>query len=86
MSKAPKLISQQLREAIDASSMSRYRICKEIGLPESTMSQFMAGQCGLAMATVDRLGELLGLSLMATTAASRGRKNLNRTVSDGEHL
>jgi hypothetical protein len=41
--KAPKCISQQLREAIDASEMSRYRICKEIGLPESTMSHFMAG-------------------------------------------
>ena len=59
-----KAISQQLREAIDASGMSRYRICKEIGLPESTMSHFMAGQCGLALTTVDRLGELLGLRIV----------------------
>jgi plasmid maintenance system antidote protein VapI len=77
MSKAPKPISQQLREAIDASGMSRYRICKEIGLPESTMSQFMAGQCGLALATVDRLGELLGLSVVAATSAPKPR-NANK--------
>ena len=63
--KAAKPISQQLREAIDASGMSRYRICKELGLPESTMSRFMAGQRGLALTTVDRLGELLGLRLVS---------------------
>ena len=66
-----KPISKQLREAIDASGMSRYRICKELGLPESTMSQFMSGQCGLALATVDRLGELLGLMVVAKRPGNR---------------
>lgn len=63
--KAPEVLSQQLREAIDASGMSRYRICKEIGLPEGTMSHFMAGHCGLALTTVDRLGKLLGLRIVS---------------------
>jgi transcriptional regulator with XRE-family HTH domain len=58
-------ISQQLRGAIDASGLSRYRICKEIGLPESTMSQFMSGRCGLQLSTIDRLAELLGLQLIS---------------------
>ena len=73
--KASKTISHQLRKAIDASGMSRYRICKEIGLPESTMSHFMAGECGLALSTVDRLGELLGLKIVAEvrTAKIKGR-------------
>jgi len=65
-------ISDQIRAAIEASSMSRYRICKEIGLPESTMSEFMAGRCGLALTTVDRLGKLLGLTIV--TAAVRATK------------
>ncbi len=69
--KTSKPISQQLREAIDASGMSRYRICKEIGLPESTMSHFMAGECGLALTTVDRLGELLGLTIVAEDRAAK---------------
>jgi hypothetical protein len=72
--KASKTISQQLREAIDASRLSRYRICKEIDLSESTMSHFMAGDCGLALATVDRLGELLKLRIVADkTKNSEGR-------------
>ena len=65
-----KAISQQLREAIDASGMSRYRICREIRLPESTMSHFMAGDCGLALTTVDRLGKLLGLKIVAEDRAA----------------
>jgi len=69
--KTIKPISQQLREAIDASGMSRYRICKEIGLGESTMSHFMAGECGLALTTVDRLGELLGLKIVAEDRAAK---------------
>jgi ribosome-binding protein aMBF1 (putative translation factor) len=64
---AYKSISQQLREAIEASGMSRYRICKEINLTESTMSHFMAGDCGLQLSTIDRLGKLLGLTIVATT-------------------
>jgi len=63
-----KPMSQQLREAIDNSGMSRYRICKEIGLGESTMSHFMAGKCGLALPTLDRLGELLGLKIVVDEA------------------
>jgi hypothetical protein len=65
--KKSRAISEQLREAIDASGMSRYRICKEIGLSESTMSHFMAGECGLALTTVDRLGDFLGLTIVAET-------------------
>ena len=69
--KTAKPISQQLRQAIDASGMSRYRICKEIGLPESTMSHFMAGDCGLQLSTIDRLGKLLGLKIMAEDGAAK---------------
>ena len=76
--KTPKPISQQLREAIDASDMSRYRICKEINLPESTMSHFMAGQCGLQLSTIDRLGELLGLSIVAPITPQTNKGNTGR--------
>jgi hypothetical protein len=73
MAKVTRL-SDQLRELIESSGMSRYRICKEIGLPESTMSQFMAGHCGLALATVDRLGELLRLRIVADRAAGKSKE------------
>lgn len=72
MPRKPSPISDQLRKAIDASAMSRYRICKEIGLPESTMSQFMSHQCGLQLSTIDRIGALLGLRLMKAPKRVRG--------------
>jgi hypothetical protein len=71
--KKSKPVSQQLREAIDADARSRYRICKEIGLGESTMSHFMHGECGLQLSTIDRLAELLGLRIVVDGAKKKGR-------------
>jgi len=57
-----KKLSDQIRDAVDASEMSRYRMCKELGVAESTMSRFMSGG-GMELANVDALAELLGLSI-----------------------
>lgn len=51
--KKPKPFSDQLREAIDASGMTRYAICKATGIPQSVMSRFMAGTNGISMESVD---------------------------------
>jgi transcriptional regulator with XRE-family HTH domain len=55
------LLSEQIRNAVNASGMSRYRICKTIGCAEATMSRFMNLRGGLSMEVLDRLGELLAL-------------------------
>jgi transcriptional regulator with XRE-family HTH domain len=60
-----KRFSDQIRDAVDASGMSRYAICKSIGLNQGAMSRFMAGNSGLSMDTLDKLAELLGLSVVA---------------------
>ena len=60
-----KELSAQIREAVDSSGMSRYRICKEIEVAEATMSRFMSGKGGLSMSSIDRLGRLLGLAIVA---------------------
>jgi transcriptional regulator with XRE-family HTH domain len=62
-------LSDQIRRAIDDSGMTRHRICKEIGMADSTMSRFMSGHCGLSLATLDELADLLGLEITA-----RGRR------------
>ena len=70
MPKRAKL-SEQIRQAIKASGMSRYAICKRLDFSESVMSKFMRGQCGLSLETIDRLGELLGLEIVARARRSR---------------
>ena len=66
-----KPFSDQIRAAVDASGMSRYRICREIGLSQPTMSRFMAGKSGLSMETLDRLADLLGLVVVSKPEASK---------------
>ncbi len=61
----PKKLSDEIRGAVDASGLSRYRIAKELGIAESTMSRFMSGKGGLSLDNVDRLGQLLGLGIVA---------------------
>ena len=61
----PKRFSDQIRGAVDASGLSRYRICCEIRLSQASMSRFMARKGGLSMDVLDKLAELLGLSVVA---------------------
>ena len=64
MKKKPThLLTDQLRQAIHASGLTRYRIAKETGIRESTLSRFCNGQRGLSMKALDTLCEFLGLSL-----------------------
>lgn len=55
---------------MDASGLSRYRIAKEIGIGEATMSRFMTGKGGLSMASLDRLAGLLGLEIASHPKAA----------------
>ena len=57
--------SEQLRRHIEASAMSRYRICLDLGFSESVLSRFMARKVGLSLKTVDELVEKLDLELVA---------------------
>jgi transcriptional regulator with XRE-family HTH domain len=69
--------SDQIRRAVDSSGLSRYRICKDGGIDQATMSRFMSGKIGLSMPTLDALADVLGLDVVAhrkTNAAKRGRK------------
>jgi hypothetical protein len=57
-------LSDEIRRAVDASGLSRYRISKTLGIAESTMSRFMSGG-GLSMKSIDTLAEVLDLHLKA---------------------
>ena len=74
MSKKRLKLSEQVRRAVDASSLSRYAICKAAGVDKAVVSRFMAGKVGLSIPTLDALANVLGLNIVAGGAAPTGRK------------
>ena len=67
-------LTDQLRTAIETADKSRYRLSKETGIDEATLSRFMHGKGGLSMDGLDRLAEALGLDLTARRPATRQAK------------
>ncbi len=63
MSEKSVPLTEQLRRAIAESGLSRYRIAKETGISESTLSQFHRGHRGLSMHAIDAIGALLDLRI-----------------------
>jgi transcriptional regulator with XRE-family HTH domain len=80
MAKKREKLSDQVRRAVDSSGMSRYAICKALGLAQATMSRFMSGQGGLSMESLDELADLLDLNI-STGGTGRTKKG----PSGGEH-
>jgi len=62
--KRTKLLTDQLRQAIDDSGLTRYRIAKETGISESALAQFYNGHRGLSMKALNALGEFLELKVV----------------------
>jgi hypothetical protein len=64
MGKKRQKVSDQIRAAIDAAGVTRYRISKDTGISESMLSRFMSGSRGLSMEALDTLGEYLDLEVV----------------------
>ncbi len=64
MSSKSRKLSDQIREAMARSGMTRYRISQLTGIDQATLSRFFHGTGGLAMDKLDRLGEVLGLDVV----------------------
>lgn len=56
-------IGDQLRQAIEASNLSRYRISQQTGIPASALCRFTKGESGLSLDSINKLGTLLNLTI-----------------------
>ena len=66
-------LSDQIRQANAQAPMTRYRICKQIGFSEATMSRFMSGRAGLSMDVLDRVADVVGMTITVKPQARKGR-------------
>jgi len=67
-------LSDQLRQAIDGSGLTRYRIAKDVGMNESALGKFYNGERGLSTKMLDRLGEYLGLEIVQRRRPKQSKK------------
>ncbi len=64
-------LSDQLRAAILNAGCSRYEICRQTGIDQSSLSKFMSGERGVSLDTADLLCEFLKVDL---TKRRRGKR------------
>ena len=57
---------------MEASELSRYRICLETRIDKGSMSRFMSGDVGLSLEALDRLADLLDLRLCNSPKRRKG--------------
>jgi transcriptional regulator with XRE-family HTH domain len=62
--KRTELLTDQLRQAIDDSGLTRYQIAKGTGIDESALAKFYNGHRGLSMDALNALGEFLQLTII----------------------
>ena len=62
--KRSSLLTDQLRQAIDDSGLTRYQIAKGTGIDESALAKFYNGHRGLSMDALNALGEFLQLTVI----------------------
>jgi DNA transposition AAA+ family ATPase len=70
-------LSDELRQAVERSGLSRYSIWQQAGIDQGSLSKFMDGERGLGMESIDKLADLLGLHICAADAErsrSKGRR------------
>lgn len=64
MAKMQPTLTDQLRQAISDSGLSRYQIAKATGIDESALAKFYNGHRGLSMEALNALGEFLELTIV----------------------
>ena len=72
--KRTNLLTDQLRQAIDDSGLTRYEIARQTGIDESALAKFYNGRRGLSMKALNALGEFLQLKItLGRKPSKKGR-------------
>jgi transcriptional regulator with XRE-family HTH domain len=66
-------ILQQIRDAIESSEKSRYRISKETGIDQGQLSKLMSGLAGVSYEALEQLAECLNLEIIIRPKRKKGK-------------
>ncbi len=76
---AKKLISDQLREAIERCGKTRYRIHKETGIAQSQLSRFVNDpSVSLSLANIDKLCTCIGAELVLKAEHAKPKRSTKK--------
>lgn len=64
-------LSDQLRKAVLNCGQTRYAISKATGIRQDQLSRFVNGERGVSCTVMDKLGEYLGLRIVADKPRTR---------------
>ncbi len=68
--KSKPVFSEQLKQLIEESGITRYRIAKDAGVAQSTLSSFFSGNRALSLTNINKICELLDLELVPRKSTS----------------
>lgn len=63
----------EIRAAIEASGITRYRISRDLGIDQGQLSKLMAGQCGVSYERLEQLVDYLGLEIIVRPKQDKKR-------------
>lgn len=63
--------SDQLRQAVEQSDLTRYEISKRTGIAQSILSRFLNQGAGLSLESIDKVCECLSLRLTAEESTKK---------------
>jgi transcriptional regulator with XRE-family HTH domain len=67
-------ILNEIKQAIEASGKTRYRIAQEAGIAQSQLSRVMRGEARLSVDNIERLAEFLDLEIIIRPRRRGSRK------------
>ena len=74
MSKKRVKFSEQIKDAIERSGLTRYRISKLSGISAAVLSRFVNGKTGLNLSNLDRLADVIGIRVAMTKDTDTTKK------------
>lgn len=57
-------LTQAIRDAIEASADTRYRIAQETGVSQAHLSRLVRGESGCSIENAERIADYLGLEII----------------------